>query len=102
MPPAPRSFLKHWFAVEAIPLYAILGIALTGATWFSIRQARSPSVIWTKSNPEPWNTVKPDESTKIINVNHKLDKRSLEPRQALIAPFQSQCTVQSRNRAQEF
>ncbi|KAL5508108.1 hypothetical protein ACEPAH_5726 [Sanghuangporus vaninii] len=74
MPPAPRSFLKHWFAVEAVPLYAIIGFALTGAAWFSFRQARSPSVIWTKSNPEPWNTVKPDESTKMINVNHKLDK----------------------------
>ena len=33
------------------------------------------SVVWSKKNPEPWNTIKPDQSVKIINVNQKLDKR---------------------------
>lgn len=34
-----------------------------------------PPVIWTKSNPQPWNTVKPNESTKLLNVNQNLDGR---------------------------
>lgn len=32
-------------------------------------------VIWTKSNPTPWNTIKPDEGTKIMAVNQKFDKK---------------------------
>jgi len=32
-------------------------------------------VVWTKSNPTPWNTIKPDEGTKLMEVNQKFEKR---------------------------
>ena len=35
------------------------------------------AVIWSKTNPQPWNTVKPNESTKLLNVNQNLDQRSV-------------------------
>lgn len=33
------------------------------------------SVVWTKNNPTPWNTVKQDENTKLMAVNQKFGKR---------------------------
>ncbi|EKM59585.1 uncharacterized protein PHACADRAFT_114538 [Phanerochaete carnosa HHB-10118-sp] len=69
-----RGFLRNWFAVEATPLYAIVGIVVVGGTWYLSRLARGSSVVWTKENPTPWNDIKPNESTKILNVNHQLDK----------------------------
>ena len=35
------------------------------------------AVVWTKANPTPWNTIKQDEGTKLIEVNQKFDKRSV-------------------------
>lgn len=32
-------------------------------------------VVWTNKNPSPWNTVKPDENTKLMAVNQKFEKR---------------------------
>ncbi|KAI5124758.1 hypothetical protein M0805_005392 [Coniferiporia weirii] len=65
MSPA-RGFMKHW--------YTIIGVAMGGGAWYLSRLARGPTVVWTKNNPEPWNTIKPDQSTKMINVNDKLEK----------------------------
>lgn len=33
------------------------------------------SVIWTKENPTPWNTIQPDQNTKLLQVNPKLEKK---------------------------
>lgn len=32
------------------------------------------TVVWTKNNPTPWNTVKPEENTKMMAVNQKFEK----------------------------
>jgi hypothetical protein len=32
-------------------------------------------VVWTKSNPTPWNTIAPNQGTKMLEVNQKFDKR---------------------------
>ncbi|PPQ77297.1 hypothetical protein CVT25_010879 [Psilocybe cyanescens] len=69
-----RSLMKNWFAVEAIPIYVIIGGVMVGATWYMARLATGPTVVWTKSNPTPWNTIKPDEGTKIMSVNQKFEK----------------------------
>ncbi|KAH8118486.1 hypothetical protein DFH11DRAFT_1686641 [Phellopilus nigrolimitatus] len=61
-----RGFMKNW--------YAILGLAMGGGSWYLTRLARGPTVVWTRNNPEPWNSIQPDQSTKFINVNHKLEK----------------------------
>ncbi|PIL36685.1 transporter [Ganoderma sinense ZZ0214-1] len=66
--------MKNWFAVEATPIYAIVGVVIVGAGWYLTRLARGPSVVWTKENPTPWNSIKPDEGTKLLTVNHHFDK----------------------------
>ncbi|KAG6919316.1 hypothetical protein DXG01_007449 [Tephrocybe rancida] len=81
MSPNPRplrsQLMKNWFAIEAIPMYAIIGGILVGASWYTYRLAMGPSVVWTKSNPTPWNTIEPGQTTKMMTVNQKFDKRVL-------------------------
>ncbi|KAF9057500.1 hypothetical protein BJ165DRAFT_1420902 [Panaeolus papilionaceus] len=72
--PLRKTFLKNWFAVEAVPIYVIIGGVMVGATWYLGRLATGPNVVWTKANPTPWNTVKPDENTKLMSVNQKFEK----------------------------
>ncbi|KAF9008841.1 hypothetical protein BDQ17DRAFT_1236739 [Cyathus striatus] len=69
-----KELMKNWFAVEAIPIYVIIGGVVAGATWYVTRLAFGPTIIWTRSNPTPWNSIQPDESTKLMNVNQKFDK----------------------------
>ncbi|KAF5393796.1 hypothetical protein D9757_000385 [Collybiopsis confluens] len=73
--PLRRSFMKNWFAVEAIPIWVIVGTVVSGGTWFMIRSAMGPTIQWTRSNPTPWNEIKPHQSTKLVQVNHKFDER---------------------------
>jgi NADH dehydrogenase (ubiquinone) 1 alpha subcomplex subunit 4 len=73
--------------------YAIIGCVVVGCPWYLSRLARGSSgtftssaradeplpdrpfiVIWTKDNPTPWNDIKQDENTKLINVNNKLER----------------------------
>ncbi|KII95960.1 hypothetical protein PLICRDRAFT_97080 [Plicaturopsis crispa FD-325 SS-3] len=68
------SFMKNWFAIEAIPMYAIIGIAVGGASWYVYRLAMGPQVVWTRSNPTPWNSIKQEENTKLMSVNQKFEK----------------------------
>ncbi|KAF9535039.1 hypothetical protein CPB83DRAFT_755050 [Crepidotus variabilis] len=74
--PAPlrRGFMKNWYAVEAVPIYVIIGGVVVGASWYLGRLAMGPGVVWTKTNPTPWNTVKPDENTKLMSVNQKFER----------------------------
>ncbi|KIK99717.1 hypothetical protein PAXRUDRAFT_822487 [Paxillus rubicundulus Ve08.2h10] len=69
-----RQFMRNWYAIEAIPLYAVIGLAVGGATWYLSRLARGPTVVWTKNNPTPWNDVKPDENTKLMDVQGRFSK----------------------------
>ncbi|KAF9452007.1 hypothetical protein P691DRAFT_697965, partial [Macrolepiota fuliginosa MF-IS2] len=70
-----RSLMKNWFAVEAVPIYVIIGGVVVGASWYLGRLAFGPGVVWTKSNPTPWNNIKPNEGTKMMEVNQKFEKR---------------------------
>ncbi|KAF8076020.1 hypothetical protein FPV67DRAFT_1664333 [Lyophyllum atratum] len=77
MSPPPRmrsNLMKNWFAIEAIPMYAIIGGVVLGAGWYTYRLAMGPHVVWTKSNPTPWNSVQPGDQTKMLSVNQKFDK----------------------------
>ncbi|GLB33448.1 putative nadh dehydrogenase [Lyophyllum shimeji] len=78
------SMLQHlrrnWFAVEAIPMYVIIGGVVTGAAWYTYRLAMGPSVVWTKTNPTPWNTIQPNENIKLAAVNQKFDKSWIRER----------------------
>ncbi|KAI0698868.1 hypothetical protein BC835DRAFT_1333002 [Cytidiella melzeri] len=73
-PPFRRGFMKNWFAVEATPIYAVVGAVVVGAGWYLVRLARGPAVVWTKDNPTPWNDIKPNEGTKLLTVNQTFDK----------------------------
>ncbi|KAF8900089.1 hypothetical protein CPB85DRAFT_166967 [Mucidula mucida] len=83
--PAPKPsfskfFMKNWFAVEALPIVVIVGVVVTMGTYATWHAARSPTVVWTKANPTPWNNIQPDEGTKLIEVNHKFDKKWVRDR----------------------
>lgn len=39
-----------------------------------VQPAYSRTVVWTKENPTPWNDIKQNENTKLIQVNSKLEK----------------------------
>ncbi|KAF7433119.1 hypothetical protein PC9H_005067 [Pleurotus ostreatus] len=64
--PLRRGFMKN--------CYAIIGSVLVGGAWYLKRLATGPTVVWTKTNPTPWNTIQPDQGTKIVEVNQKFDK----------------------------
>ncbi|KAI0052567.1 hypothetical protein FA95DRAFT_1601613 [Auriscalpium vulgare] len=74
MSPVRKTFLRHWFAIEAIPIYAVVGVVVAGGSWYLTRLARGPNVVWTKSNPTPWNNVGQDENVKLVAVNQKFEK----------------------------
>ncbi|OBZ71771.1 hypothetical protein A0H81_08209 [Grifola frondosa] len=38
-----KSFMKNWFAVEALPIYAVVGIVVAGGSWYLTRLARGPT-----------------------------------------------------------
>ncbi|KAI0069163.1 hypothetical protein BV25DRAFT_1910860 [Artomyces pyxidatus] len=69
-----KTFARHWFAIEAVPIYAVVGFVVFGGSWYLTRLARGPNVVWTKSNPTPWNNVQQDENVKMLAVNQKFEK----------------------------
>ncbi|KAK1217358.1 hypothetical protein PQX77_019993 [Marasmius sp. AFHP31] len=73
MAPGRFSFFKNWYATEAIPIYVVVGGTVTGAFWYLYRLSMGPTIQWTKDNPQPWNSIKPNQSTKILSVTHEHD-----------------------------
>ncbi|CCM04030.1 uncharacterized protein FIBRA_06187 [Fibroporia radiculosa] len=74
MSPFRKSFMKNWYAIEATPIFAVVGLAVVGCGWYLTRLARGPTVVWTKENPTPWNDVKQNENIKLLAVNHQFEK----------------------------
>ncbi|KAF9076630.1 hypothetical protein BDP27DRAFT_1414483 [Rhodocollybia butyracea] len=70
-----NNFMKHWFVVEAIPIWCIVGIVVTGGSFFAFRSAMGPTIQWTKVNATPWNDIRPNQSTKLIQVDQKFDEQ---------------------------
>ncbi|EJD42965.1 hypothetical protein AURDEDRAFT_167913 [Auricularia subglabra TFB-10046 SS5] len=75
-----QGFFRHWYATEAIPLVAIIGFAVSGGTWFLFRGISRPDVIWTRTNPQPWNDIKEGETPKLLDGRHKFDHAWRRPR----------------------
>ncbi|QRW01689.1 NADH-ubiquinone oxidoreductase family protein [Ceratobasidium sp. AG-Ba] len=72
---ARKSLFQTWYAVEAIPIYAVVVGAVGGAGWYLSRLARGPDVIWDRrGNPTPWMSVQQNMQTKMMSVNQKFDK----------------------------
>jgi len=70
-----RWIKKNWYAPEAIPIYVVMGVAVSGAAWYAARLARGPQVVWDrKNNPQPWLNVDQGTQTKMMTVNQKFDK----------------------------
>ncbi|KAJ3917703.1 hypothetical protein F5877DRAFT_44128 [Lentinula edodes] len=72
-----RNFMKNWFAVEVglIPPWCIVATVVSGGTWFMARSAMGPTIQWTKTNPTPWNDIRPHQGTKLLQVQSKFDQR---------------------------
>ncbi|KAF1802833.1 NADH-ubiquinone reductase complex 1 MLRQ subunit-domain-containing protein [Mucor lusitanicus] len=70
------SFLKASRKPEVYPIVGILGVALSGAVFFSARAIRAPDVAWNhKANPHPWQEIKENEQVKLLAYNQKYDHR---------------------------
>ncbi|KAI8989365.1 NADH-ubiquinone reductase complex 1 MLRQ subunit-domain-containing protein [Pilobolus umbonatus] len=71
------QFLKHSVhKPEVLPLFAILGAALSGGVYMMAHQANAPDVVWNhKANAEPWQKVRDGEQVKLVAYNQKYDKR---------------------------
>ncbi|KAJ7477106.1 hypothetical protein B0H11DRAFT_1290902 [Mycena galericulata] len=74
MPLALKPAMKHWFAVEAIPIVVLVTGMVSFASYFTYRSAMGPSIQWSKKNPEPWNSIRPNEGVKMVQINQKFDK----------------------------
>ncbi|KIY72697.1 hypothetical protein CYLTODRAFT_486159 [Cylindrobasidium torrendii FP15055 ss-10] len=70
-----QAFKKNWWAVEAAPIFVIVGGISIVAGAYAYRLATGPTIQWTHSNPTPWNNIQPDMGTKMLEVNHKFDKK---------------------------
>ncbi|KAJ7572088.1 hypothetical protein C8J56DRAFT_979433 [Mycena floridula] len=70
-----QYFMRHGFAVEAIPIVAIVLGVLSGGTYLTYRAAMGPTIQWTKANPQPWNTIQPNQGTKLLEVNQKFEQK---------------------------
>ncbi|KAJ3935628.1 MAG: hypothetical protein NXY57DRAFT_887428 [Lentinula lateritia] len=70
-----KGFMKNWFAVEAVPIYTIVGGVVLGASWYLYRLAMGPTIQWTKTNPTPWNDIRPHQGTKLLQVQSKFDQQ---------------------------
>ncbi|CAE6406349.1 unnamed protein product [Rhizoctonia solani] len=74
---ARKSLFQTWFAVEAIPIYAVVVGAVGGAGWYMTRLATRPDIVWDRrNNPTPWMSVEQGMQTKLMSVNQKFDKVS--------------------------
>jgi NADH dehydrogenase (ubiquinone) 1 alpha subcomplex subunit 4 len=50
------------------PLLAVVGAAIGGAGYFCFHTIRNPENVFSRSgNPQPWQTVKPYQTTKLYN-----------------------------------
>ncbi|KAH7343510.1 hypothetical protein B0J17DRAFT_642640 [Rhizoctonia solani] len=72
---ARKTLFQTWFAVEAIPIYAVVAGAVGGAGWYISRLATRPDIIWDRrNNPTPWMSVEQGMQTKLMSVNQKFDR----------------------------
>jgi len=70
---ARKTLFQTWFAIEAVPIYAVVGIAVGGAGWYLTRLARGPDVIWDrKGNPSPWVDVSKNTNIKLMDASGTL------------------------------
>ncbi|KAH8830617.1 Aldo/keto reductase family-domain-containing protein [Flagelloscypha sp. PMI_526] len=52
----------------------LIFFSVSGAAWYVFRLSRGPTVIWSQNaNPEPYSSIKQNQTTKLMNVNPKLD-----------------------------
>jgi hypothetical protein len=56
----------------------LVGCNLSLVTFTFLTAFPSFLVVWTKSNPTPWNTIKPEENTKLLTVQQKFDKKYVD------------------------
>ncbi|KAI9106002.1 NADH-ubiquinone reductase complex 1 MLRQ subunit-domain-containing protein [Phlyctochytrium arcticum] len=57
------------------PLFAVMGFAVVGASYFVYHKTSGPDCIWArKSNPTPWNTVGQHQTSKLWDSTGKYEK----------------------------
>lgn len=71
-----QFFKRSISCPEVVPLVGILGVALAGAGFMGIHQAKAPDVVWNhKNNAEPWQQVRDGEQVKLLAYNQKYDHK---------------------------
>ncbi|TPX74695.1 hypothetical protein CcCBS67573_g04036 [Chytriomyces confervae] len=51
------------------PIFAIMGVAVTGASWYVSRLARSQDVVWNRRNQSPFLDVPQGFTVKLMDPN---------------------------------
>ncbi|KAI9104784.1 hypothetical protein DFS34DRAFT_604479 [Phlyctochytrium arcticum] len=58
--------------IGVYPLVAVMGVATVGVGWTCYKRSFGPDVIWARAkNPQPWNTVGENETTKFYDPSGK-------------------------------
>ncbi|KAL2917790.1 hypothetical protein HK105_202663 [Polyrhizophydium stewartii] len=77
-----REDAEYWNSYNVVgentpvyPLFGIMAFAMGGATFFLTHLARHPEVVWSRrNNPQPYQSVKQNETTKLYNPNGTFER----------------------------
>ncbi|KAI9000275.1 hypothetical protein BC832DRAFT_594124 [Gaertneriomyces semiglobifer] len=59
------------------PLFGVMAFAVGGLGYFLYHKSTAPDVIWArKSNPHPWLSVKPNQTSKLYDPFNRFEKWS--------------------------
>ncbi|KIJ37495.1 hypothetical protein M422DRAFT_260172 [Sphaerobolus stellatus SS14] len=56
-----RNFRRNWFRLRYM---AVGGICSFAVYFLGMKAGTSPDVVWSRANPQPWNTIHPNETIK--------------------------------------
>ncbi|KAJ7047729.1 hypothetical protein C8F04DRAFT_1247349 [Mycena alexandri] len=65
-----KSAIKHWYAPEVIPIVLLYVDPLPRALPIPVSLVQ-----WSRKNSEPWNSIQPGQGVKMVQVNHKFNRR---------------------------
>ncbi|KAI8868580.1 hypothetical protein GQ42DRAFT_164038 [Ramicandelaber brevisporus] len=78
---ARQQFYKNWYRHEIIPLYAVITVAVGGASWYVYRLSQGSEVVFDRRNKTPWLDVKQDQNLKMLDPEGNFQKYIAQQKQ---------------------